>query len=177
MAGPRRRMLRVMLSSFHNLGQHSWSVGDQAFHECESVHGVAVRDYSARQQRSHLFVDPLGSTLHTLYNRSHFRGPESRVQMSHRTTFALLVLLIALYESQEQIAFPTFIRLLENAICQQHYEDQNDFSGPVDESMCKVGAIQHRLAYLRGSYSFWNTLPGGSCYRALPLIDRRIDDR
>ncbi|OCK91093.1 uncharacterized protein K441DRAFT_576376 [Cenococcum geophilum 1.58] len=67
----------------------------------------------------------------------------------------VLVVLLELEESVQKV--PT-IRLLENAICQKHYQDET-LSGPINESMCKTEFIQVRLAHIRGLLSFFDSLP------------------
>ncbi|KAK3944659.1 MFS general substrate transporter [Diplogelasinospora grovesii] len=77
------------------------------------------------------------------------------------SSFSWIALLVLLYEIEEQIQFPSTIRLLENSVCQRHYASIPGFSGviPVDESLCKIGTIQHHLASVRGWYSVSSTLP------------------
>jgi hypothetical protein len=62
--------------------------------------------------------------------------------------------LIILYELEDNIMFPPTVRLLENAICQQHFAalppSGHDVVVPVLEAMCKIEAVQARLAYVRG---------------------------
>jgi hypothetical protein len=72
---------------------------------------------------------------------------------------AYIFLLIVLYEIEEAIQSPATIRILENAICQRLLTS-GDGSAPIDESMCKTSAVQQRLAFVRGWYSFWTTIPG-----------------
>jgi hypothetical protein len=77
--------------------------------------------------------------------------------------------LIILYELEDNIMFPPTVRLLENAICQQHFAALLP-SGhvvvvvPVPEAMCKTEAVQSRLAYVRGWLSLFKTAPGSSLF-------------
>lgn len=71
-----------------------------------------------------------------------------------------IVCIIALYELEENIQFPSTIRLLENAICRQHYASPEQGDMPANEAMCKISLIQHQLAVVRGWYSMFSTLPG-----------------
>ncbi|KAH8679485.1 major facilitator superfamily domain-containing protein [Ilyonectria robusta] len=50
------------------------------------------------------------------------------------------------------------IRLLESAICHQHYRHDEPV-GDIDESMCKLVPIQAKLARVRGLMSFFDALP------------------
>ncbi len=73
--------------------------------------------------------------------------------------FSWMALLILLYEIEEQVQFPATIRLLENSVCQRHYAALGSVGVPVDETLCKIGAIQHRLATIRGWYSALSVIP------------------
>ncbi|KAK0646761.1 major facilitator superfamily domain-containing protein [Cercophora newfieldiana] len=73
--------------------------------------------------------------------------------------FSWIALLILLYEIEEQVQFPATIRLLENSVCQRHYAALGSVGVPVDETLCKIGAIQHRLATIRGWYSALSVIP------------------
>jgi hypothetical protein len=81
-------------------------------------------------------------------------------------------LLIILYELEDNIMFPPTIRLLENAICQQHFAalPSGQIVVPVPESMCKTEAVQSRLAYVRGWLSLLKTAPGSSFSFPLSLF-------
>ena len=81
-------------------------------------------------------------------------------------------LLIILYELEDNIMFPPTIRLLENAICQQHFAalPSGQVVVPVPETMCKIEAVQARLAYVRGWLSLFKTAPGSSLFRFLLLL-------
>ena len=76
------------------------------------------------------------------------------------TTLCYVLLIVLFYYTQEGIQYPATIRLLENAICHQHYARAGDTNLPVDETLCKISVVQDRLAFIRGWYSFWTTLPG-----------------
>jgi len=82
-------------------------------------------------------------------------------------------LLIVLYELEDNIMFPPTVRLLENAICQQHFaalQSSHVIVVPVPEAMCKIEAVQSRLAYVRGWLSLFKTAPGSSLFRFLLLL-------
>ncbi len=64
----------------------------------------------------------------------------------------LMFLMISLEFEESIQAVPT-VRLYESAICQQYY------SGPVDESKCKVGSVQQKLAWVRGWQGVFDALP------------------
>ncbi|KAK0744778.1 hypothetical protein B0T21DRAFT_93026 [Apiosordaria backusii] len=71
--------------------------------------------------------------------------------------FYLIALLILLYEIEEQVQFPATVRLLENSICQRHYDPI--LETPVEESLCKISVIQRQLANIRGWYSALGVTP------------------
>ncbi len=73
-------------------------------------------------------------------------------------TVVFVFLLAILLELEESVQRAPTIRLLENAICQKHYKDAL-YIGPIDESMCKNGPIQVRLAHIRGFLSFFDSIP------------------
>ena len=56
------------------------------------------------------------------------------------------------------------VRLFEIIYCREYYELHNprliDGNGTVAEELCKVDAVQHKLASLRGWLSFFGYLPG-----------------
>lgn len=92
--------------------------------------------------------------------------------MSHParlSSFFYIICIILLYELEENIQFPSTIRLLENSICQRHYLSTDSSLVPVDEAKCKIGTIQLRLAIIRGWYSTLSTLPG------LSLVPTSLD--
>ena len=68
--------------------------------------------------------------------------------------------LIVLYELAENIYIPATLRLLENAVCQQHYARLKSGRSPVAEALCKIDQVQIKLAYIRGLYALFKTLPG-----------------
>ncbi len=71
--------------------------------------------------------------------------------------YYLIVLMVLLGLEEFVQAAPT-IRLLESAICQQHYVT-SDNEGPINEEICKIDKIQRRLAFIRGWQGFFNALP------------------
>lgn len=88
--------------------------------------------------------------------------------------FSWIALIILLYELQEQIQFPTTIRLLENSVCQRHYASLGGVDLPVDEALCKIGFIQRRLATIRGWYSALGVIPSVSRFLGPRDRDARI---
>ena len=68
--------------------------------------------------------------------------------------------LIVLYELAENIYIPTTLRLLENAVCQQHYANLESGRSPVPEELCKIDQVQAKLAYIRGLDALLKTFPG-----------------
>ena len=69
-------------------------------------------------------------------------------------------ILIVLYELAENIYIPATLRLLENAVCQQYYIAKGSGQSPVSEALCKIDQVQIKLAYIRGFYALFKTLPG-----------------
>lgn len=72
----------------------------------------------------------------------------------------LVIFLIVLYELEENIVFPPLVRLLEDAICRQHYAKFAPPKDHIDEAMCKTTKIQSKLAFVRGWFSLFKTAPG-----------------
>ena len=68
--------------------------------------------------------------------------------------------LIDLFEVEENIFFALSIKLLENRVCQKHYPAPDSNQVPVSEAFCKTAQIQSRLAYIRGGYGVFKTVPG-----------------
>ena len=57
-------------------------------------------------------------------------------------------------------------RIFEDILCRQYYDQIHSHNEPIDEEMCKVDAIQSRLAYL---FAIMNSLNAGvSVVAALP---------
>ena len=69
-------------------------------------------------------------------------------------------ILIVLYELAENIYIPATLRLLENGVCQQYYITKESGQSPVSEALCKIDQVQIKLAYIRGFYALFKTLPG-----------------
>ncbi|PGH08513.1 hypothetical protein AJ80_07833 [Polytolypa hystricis UAMH7299] len=93
----------------------------------------------------------LSSTFHSV------RGRALRF-IQHPPTIVFVYVLAVLLELEESVQKAPTIRLLENAICNKHY--QHDLpSGQIDESMCKIEPIQVRLAHIRGLLSAFDSLP------------------
>ena len=80
--------------------------------------------------------------------------------MQWSTPMVLAIFLIVLYELEENIVFPPLIRLLEDAICRQHYANFAPSKNYIDEAMCKTTKIQSDLAFVRGCFSLFKTAPG-----------------
>lgn len=72
----------------------------------------------------------------------------------------MAICLILLYELEESIAFPPLVRLLEDAICRQHYAKIVPSSNDIEEAMCKTVPIQSDLAFVRGWFGPFRTAPG-----------------
>lgn len=89
-------------------------------------------------------------------------------KQSYPASLLLVILLISFYELEENIVFPPLIRLLEDAICRQHYAKSVPPTSVVDESMCKTVKIQSDLAFVRGWFGLFKTAPG--IYRFVHLI-------
>jgi hypothetical protein len=67
-----------------------------------------------------------------------------------------VVALTILFQFEEVVqAAPTY-RLTEYAVCQQHYRDS---SFPVEENLCKIEAVQARVAFIRGWQVVFDALP------------------
>ncbi|CAN9096980.1 unnamed protein product [Alternaria alternata] len=82
-------------------------------------------------------------------------------------------LLIVFLELEESVQKAPTIRLLENAICSQHYQHEPNI-GDIKESMCKTAPIQSKLAHIRGALSLFDAVPVillGSFYGS--LADRK----
>ncbi|KAH8684038.1 major facilitator superfamily domain-containing protein [Ilyonectria robusta] len=73
--------------------------------------------------------------------------------------FIYIALIVLLFEFQEQLQFPTTIRLLENSVCQRYYAELGRVDLPVGEALCKIGPVQQHLAMVRGWYSALGMLP------------------
>ena len=82
-----------------------------------------------------------------------------------RTIFIILALIITV-EFATILQTPPSVRLFEIIYCREYYQLHNpgliDEHGVVKEELCKVDAVQHKLASLRGWYSFFQYLPGMS---------------
>ena len=78
--------------------------------------------------------------------------------IKHPPPLVFVFVLVVLLELEESVQRVPTIRLLENAICQKHYQDEH-LPGPINESMCKTEHIQVRLAHIRGLLSFFDSLP------------------
>lgn len=78
--------------------------------------------------------------------------------------FIYIALIVLLYEFQEQLQFPTTIRLLENSVCQRYYAELGRVDLPVGEALCKIGPVQQHLATVRGWYSALGMLPSMSSF-------------
>lgn len=72
----------------------------------------------------------------------------------------LAMCLIVLYELEESISTPPLVRLLEDAICRQHYAKMVPSRNDIDEAMCKTVPIQSDLAFVRGWLGPFRTAPG-----------------
>lgn len=91
-----------------------------------------------------------------LFQRFSARG---RGLISHPPKLFYVFLLIVFLELEESVQKAPTIRLLENAICSQHYQHEPG-TGNIKESMCKTPPIQSRLAHIRGALSLFDAVPG-----------------
>jgi hypothetical protein len=73
---------------------------------------------------------------------------KSRIPMVVYVIFLMISL-----EFEESIQAVPTVRLYESAICQQYY------NGPANESKCKVGPVQQKLARVRGWQGVFDALP------------------
>ncbi|KAF8543043.1 major facilitator superfamily domain-containing protein [Trichophaea hybrida] len=75
----------------------------------------------------------------------------------------LPALLLFLFEFSELVLTSPRIRLIEASICRSHYlaHDPSVINpdGSIDESLCKLDAIQARLAHIRGWQVFFEAIP------------------
>lgn len=81
--------------------------------------------------------------------------------------FLHILCLLLLYDFADNINFPLIVRLLENAVCQQHY-NQTHPPRRVEESECKIVEIQSRLALIRGIHSLCLTILGSLGETSIP---------
>ena len=70
-----------------------------------------------------------------------------------------LLVCVTLLGLEEFIQKAPTVRLIESAICRQHYSSV-DHQGPIDEPMCKLDAIQQRLAFIQGRQGLFDALAG-----------------
>ncbi|KAF2261848.1 MFS general substrate transporter [Lojkania enalia] len=91
---------------------------------------------------------------------SHVRGLRARLYNAAANPPKLLYVffLIVFLELEESVQRAPTIRILENAVCQQHYRT-HPISHGIEESMCKTAQIQSKLAHVRGILSFFDALP------------------
>lgn len=89
---------------------------------------------------------------------THVVMDDSKINWS--TPLILAICLMLLYELEENISFSPLVRLLEDAICKQHYAKIAPYGNGIDEAMCKTVGIQTELAFVRGWFSLFKTAPG-----------------
>ena len=81
-------------------------------------------------------------------------------------TFPLCVYTLILFSTQSHLLEVPIIRLYEQAICNRYYRTHGQHLGPlspeVDESHCKIPAIQARLTTIVGWKIFFDAAPGTS---------------
>lgn len=90
--------------------------------------------------------------------------PLSLMAVNQQLAFFCVASIVVLYELEENVQFPSTIRLFENAICERYYSSIRPAHLPVDEALCKIDPIQHHLAVVRGFYSAFANLPSSSPY-------------
>lgn len=83
----------------------------------------------------------------------------ARFQARNPSTIVLLltILMFAITTSGMMFMIPIF-RIVEDAFCHVYYE--KDPSEPIDERLCKVDAVQGRLAFLGGVGAMVNSFVG-----------------
>ena len=93
--------------------------------------------------------------------RAHFpRECEPTPEVRWLSVSSLAVIIIFYLFANYLLVVPT-LRLFESAICRDYYGETND----VDESLCKIGPIQARLANLLGWRMAFEAIPGsGVCH-------------
>lgn len=84
--------------------------------------------------------------------------PETR-----RTVYACLVLRVTDALGNALMSTP-FLQLLELDACRKYYREHNDSivppDGDVSDRLCKAASVQSNIAYLNGTNSILNLLPG-----------------
>lgn len=51
-------------------------------------------------------------------------------------------------------------RLVEDAVCHQHYEQMQSVDSPIDETMCKLEGIQSKVAFIFAMYELVQAICG-----------------
>jgi hypothetical protein len=72
--------------------------------------------------------------------------------------------LVLLYELEENVVTPPIVRMLEDAICQQHFSPRQFDESTIPEISCKIEPIQRKLAYIRGYLGLFKNIPGMFTY-------------
>ncbi|KAH8163376.1 hypothetical protein CIB48_g4871 [Xylaria polymorpha] len=85
---------------------------------------------------------------------------------SPRSVVALLCIIIFISSSSGGFLNMSTTRIFEDILCRQYYGQIRSHDEPIDEGMCKVEAIQSKLAYLFAIHSSLNA--GVSILAALP---------
>jgi hypothetical protein len=88
--------------------------------------------------------------------RASFQARSSRVAV---LIFAFISFCLALGGS---LAIVPTTKLLEDILCHHYYENKQKQGGNISETLCKVDAIQSKLAYLRGLLSTLEAVIGTS---------------
>jgi hypothetical protein len=106
--------------------------------------------------------------------------PKSPVSLSGPKTITPIyyaVVLVVLLGLEEFVQKAPTIRLLEHAICHQHYASVGH-DGPIQEHMCKLDSIQQRLAFIQGWQGLFDALAGKSVINdVVSLIFKSVGGR
>ena len=79
---------------------------------------------------------------------------------SPRIIVALLALDIFCLSMAGSLSIVPITRILEDILCHLYYDKHSGQNGDIDESLCKIDAIQSELAYLLGLNSMVEAVVG-----------------
>jgi hypothetical protein len=85
------------------------------------------------------------------------RRPSHNTNRQFYLSIATLMTCRTLYQFMAELPL---VRLFERAICQAHYSPLPSPDHKVEESQCKVAAIQDRLAFVMGLKITFDAIPG-----------------
>ena len=91
--------------------------------------------------------------------------PEQRPRTNPAAVVSVICAIIFCFALLSSLADVPMTRILEDRLCRRYYDGNGDGDvleerKPVDEEMCKVGAIQTELAYLNGFLSTLDAVVG-----------------